>query len=227
MLVEVSLSGWFRNSIRNVLSGISCCLAKLEFLSLYASKLAISESQEEGILDYLPQPTNLKQFVLVACASKDDSLIGFTSFIRASPNLEKFVLKVGYYFRNIYTKFWCCPDSSYSSCLSFVHLLYAMPLSIISHASNFLYFLKSKKALSFLLQHLRVVESLGYYVGIKSEVELINYFLENAIALENIIVDPREELTYRSRPCMKRIKKEKVARSFAKEQLEAKKPFTY
>lgn len=43
MLVEVSLSGWFRNSIRNVISGISCCLAKLEFLSLYASKLAISE----------------------------------------------------------------------------------------------------------------------------------------------------------------------------------------
>ena len=41
---------------------------------------------------------------------------------------------------------------------------------------------KLKKAASFPLQHLKVVQLLGYY-GRRSEPQLVEYFLENAIVL--------------------------------------------
>ncbi|XP_055835695.1 uncharacterized protein LOC129904179 [Solanum dulcamara] len=48
-----------------------------------------------------------------------------------------------------------------------------------------------RKVLSYPLHHLKVVRLYGYY-GRTSELELVRYFLENAIALEKIIVDPLE-----------------------------------
>ncbi|KAL3514045.1 hypothetical protein ACH5RR_026762 [Cinchona calisaya] len=46
-----------------------------------------------------------------------------------------------------------------------------------------------EKATKCSLKHLKVIELSGYY-GCSSEVEIIMFFLENAIALEKIIVDP-------------------------------------
>ncbi|CDP07607.1 unnamed protein product [Coffea canephora] len=186
MLVNVWVSGNSRNLIRDVTSWLSCCLSKLEVLTLRANKFQVS--QEKGIVHELPQLTNLKEFVLIASASKDRSLIGFTSLIRASPNLEKFVLKLESWWGDMVRG-----DR------------------------------KLKKAASFPLQHLKVVELLGYY-GRRSELELVEYFLENAIVLEKLIIDPRDprNVTWpKTRKERKQEKKqEKLARICAKQQIE-------
>ena len=77
---------------------------------------------------------------------------------------------------------------------------------------------KLKKAASFPLQHLKVVELLGYY-GRRSELELVEYFLENAIVLEKLIIDPRGPRNLKSRKTRKEKKQEKLARNCAKQQL--------
>ncbi|XP_027153675.1 uncharacterized protein LOC113753659 isoform X2 [Coffea eugenioides] len=186
MLVNVWVSGDSLNLVRDVTSWLSCCLSKLEVLTLRADEFQVS--QEKGIVHELPQLTNLKEFVLIAFASKDDSLIGFTSLIRASPNLEKFVLKLESWWNDMVRG-----DR------------------------------KLKKAASFPLQHLKVVELLGYY-GRRSELELVEYFLENAIVLEKLIIDPRDpgNVTWpKTRKERKQeMKEEKLARNCAKQQLE-------
>ncbi|KAL3504366.1 hypothetical protein ACH5RR_034207 [Cinchona calisaya] len=119
----------------------------------------------------LPQLPKLKELNSVVGASKDKSLIAFNSLVKASPNLEKLVLK----------------DRQ-----------------------------KDEESSKISLGHLKTIEFLGYY-GRTSELELVNYFLENVVALERIIVDPRnQEMNYGH----KMIDREEVARSFAKQQLE-------
>lgn len=76
---------------------------------------------------------------------------------------------------------------------------------------------RSKKAKHFPLQHLKVVELYGYY-GRTAEVELVEYFLANAIALERIIVDPRDQPISGRRRIQ--AEKEESARSHAKKQLQ-------
>ncbi|XP_027153677.1 uncharacterized protein LOC113753659 isoform X4 [Coffea eugenioides] len=157
-------------------------------LRVCGPSIALKYLEEKGIVHELPQLTNLKEFVLIAFASKDDSLIGFTSLIRASPNLEKFVLKLESWWNDMVRG-----DR------------------------------KLKKAASFPLQHLKVVELLGYY-GRRSELELVEYFLENAIVLEKLIIDPRDpgNVTWpKTRKERKQeMKEEKLARNCAKQQLE-------
>ncbi|KAL3504399.1 hypothetical protein ACH5RR_034240 [Cinchona calisaya] len=51
------------------------------------------------------------------------------------------------------------------------------------------------KAINYSLPHLKVFEFSGF-LGCRSEVELVKYFLENATALERIIIDPRGDLAY-------------------------------
>ncbi|XP_071923899.1 F-box/LRR-repeat protein At3g58900-like isoform X3 [Coffea arabica] len=157
-------------------------------LRVCGPSIALKYLEEKGIVHELPQLTNLKEFVLIASASKDRSLIGFTSLIRASPNLEKFVLKLESWWGDMVRG-----DR------------------------------KLKKAASFPLQHLKVVELLGYY-GRRSELELVEYFLENAIVLEKLIIDPRDpcNVTWpKTRKERKQEKKqEKLARICAKQQIE-------
>ncbi|XP_071928169.1 uncharacterized protein [Coffea arabica] len=137
---------WYSlNLVRYVISWLFCCLSQLEIITLRAKELQVS--QEKGIVHELPQLTNPKEFVLIDFASKDESLIGFTSLIRASPSLEKFVLKLESWWNDMVRG-----DR------------------------------KLKKAASFPLQHLKVVQLLGYY-GRRSEPQLVEYFLENAIVL--------------------------------------------
>ncbi|KAK4352432.1 hypothetical protein RND71_027950 [Anisodus tanguticus] len=77
-----------------------------------------------------------------------------------------------------------------------------------------------RKAVRCLHHHLKVLRLCGYY-GRTSELELVRYFLENAIALEKIIVDPRIQYLSRLPLSLEEIEKEQMARNFAKLQLES------
>ncbi|XP_024989590.1 putative F-box/LRR-repeat protein At4g15060 isoform X2 [Cynara cardunculus var. scolymus] len=72
-------------------------------------------------------------------------------------------------------------------------------------------------------QHLEVVEVVGYY-GRTSDVELAVYFIDNAIALQKILIDPRYQVLERIPIGNDQLKKEKAARSCAKKQLEPRTP---
>ncbi|XP_018623283.1 F-box/LRR-repeat protein At3g26922-like isoform X2 [Nicotiana tomentosiformis] len=82
---------------------------------------------------------------------------------------------------------------------------------------------KCRKAERFPLHHLKVLRLSGYY-GRTSDVELVRYFLENAIALEKIIVDPRAQDVYYVSFSLDKSEEEQMARHFAKLQLEAEVP---
>ncbi|CAI9116942.1 OLC1v1018238C1 [Oldenlandia corymbosa var. corymbosa] len=79
---------------------------------------------------------------------------------------------------------------------------------------------KHKRGVNFPLEQLREVELHGY-CGRIAEVELVEYLLENAIALQRIVVDPRHQpfcrgvVAARDKP-----KEQGNARNFAKDQLE-------
>ncbi|CAI9096215.1 OLC1v1032303C1 [Oldenlandia corymbosa var. corymbosa] len=123
--------------------------------------------------DDIPELSKLKHFTLLASAASDHSLLPFTSLIRASPNLEKFTLKLNWPF-----------------------------ISGREHRNT------SKKGESFPLQHLKIVEICGR----RTEVELVEFFLQNAVALERIVDQPFPG-------CLPRIGEEKTSRKLAKEQL--------
>lgn len=72
-------------------------------------------------------------------------------------------------------------------------------------------------------EHLEVVEVVGYY-GRTSDVELAVYFIDNAIALQKILIDPRYQVLERIPIGNDQLKKEKAARSCAKKQLEPRTP---
>ncbi|KAI3817824.1 hypothetical protein L1987_11622 [Smallanthus sonchifolius] len=72
-------------------------------------------------------------------------------------------------------------------------------------------------------KHLQLVEIVGYY-GRTSDVELAVYFIENALSLQKIIIDPRYQVLERTPIGNEQMKKEKAARSCAKKQLEPRTP---
>lgn len=72
-------------------------------------------------------------------------------------------------------------------------------------------------------QYLEVVEIVGYY-GRTSDVELAVYFIDNAVLLHKILIDPRYQVLERTPIGNDQLKKEKAARSCAKKQLEPRTP---
>lgn len=154
MLVEFSVN-WVRPTYENFFNGISsllsCCFSQLKILTLY-----YVNSEALVMLHEFPELTRLKEFTIIVYSWYDQSLIGFTSILKASPNLERFIIK----------------------------------LQGISQAKEEREFEVGAKCL---LQHLKVVEFHGYY-GRTTELELVNYFLENAVSLEHIVIDPSRPL---------------------------------
>ncbi|XP_009603961.1 F-box/LRR-repeat protein At3g26922-like isoform X2 [Nicotiana tomentosiformis] len=80
-----------------------------------------------------------------------------------------------------------------------------------------------RKAARCPLHHLKVLRLCGYY-GRTSELELVRYFLENAIALEKIIVDFGAQHVSSVPLTLNEIEEEQMARKSAKLQLEGEVP---
>ncbi|GER36880.1 F-box family protein [Striga asiatica] len=69
-------------------------------------------------------------------------------------------------------------------------------------------------------QHLNVFRFLGYY-GCPSDVELVNYLLENCVALKEIIVDTQTQLRVAYQPVdPEQLELAEIAKGYAKQQLE-------
>ncbi|KAG8380809.1 hypothetical protein BUALT_Bualt06G0055100 [Buddleja alternifolia] len=179
MLDEISIGEGYSGLENNVFGQLSCCLYQLEILTLDIYR------PEENIKIYVfPVLPNLKQLILKVGAWDDDSLLEFTSLIKACPKLNRFVLQL----------IWMSPSKRRRKIRG-----------------------SSKCAHEFL----KLVEIFGYY-GRTSEAELVMYFIENAVALEKIIIDPRNQILERSPVGIDQIKKEEAARRRAKKQLEPK-----
>ncbi|XP_059281669.1 F-box/LRR-repeat protein At3g03360-like [Lycium ferocissimum] len=82
-----------------------------------------------------------------------------------------------------------------------------------------------KKAIKCPLHHLKVVKLWGFYNG-TFHLELVRYFLENAVALEKIIIDPTCPLLTRVPLDLEEIKHQQTARNLAKLQLQCEVPPT-
>ncbi|PHU20270.1 hypothetical protein BC332_11421 [Capsicum chinense] len=80
-----------------------------------------------------------------------------------------------------------------------------------------------KKAIKCPLHHLKVVKLWGFYSG-TFHLELVRYFLENAVALEKIIIDPTSPIFCRVPWSPEEIKHQQRARNLAKLQLEGEVP---
>lgn len=80
-----------------------------------------------------------------------------------------------------------------------------------------------RKAIKCPLHHLKVVKLCGFYSG-AVHLELVRYFLENAIALEKIIFDPRNPILSRRPLEPSEIEEEQTARNLAKLHLEGEVP---
>ncbi|KAL3504400.1 hypothetical protein ACH5RR_034241 [Cinchona calisaya] len=155
MLADVYVYSYSRGGVRGIITRLSCCLLKLQVLSLLISFDEVKQLKEM-LHELPPQLPKLKQLTLDVSAEEDESLIGLTSLIRVFPNLEKLVIKM----------WW---DSE----------------TVIRPR-------KLGKAINHSLQHLEVLELSGF-LGCTSEIELVKYFLENAVALEKIIIDPHQD----------------------------------
>ncbi|CAI9116819.1 OLC1v1018080C1 [Oldenlandia corymbosa var. corymbosa] len=179
----------FNLSVSESITCLSCSLSKLEVLTLkFRAEDIYYEEDANGALPCL---TTLKQLIAIVWDLEDESLIAITAFIKASPNLEKFVLKSD---RGIEV-----PKERRAS--------------------------RKGKALS--LQHLKDVEFWGYS-GRVSEVELVEYLLENAVALERIMIDPRDRPPTRcagydwpvAYPPVDNPKEDAIYRDIAKQQIQ-------
>lgn len=72
-------------------------------------------------------------------------------------------------------------------------------------------------------KYLKVLEIYGY-AGRTCEFEFVMYFIRNAVALEKILIDPRDQIVKRTPFASANLKIERTARRLAKSQLEAKVP---
>ncbi|KAF3960498.1 hypothetical protein CMV_014801 [Castanea mollissima] len=72
-------------------------------------------------------------------------------------------------------------------------------------------------------EYLKVLEIYGY-AGRVCEFEFVMYFIRNAVALEKILIDPRDQIVKRTPFASANLKFEQTARCLAKSQLEAKVP---
>ncbi|KAL3504370.1 hypothetical protein ACH5RR_034211 [Cinchona calisaya] len=153
MLIDVYVRSYSRNGVTGVIARLSCCLLKLEVLTLSISSDEATKLKE--MVHELPQLPKLKQLTLKVSEEDDKSLLGLTSLIRVSPNLEKLVIKMDW-------------DDE-----------------IVRRRRR-----KFGEAINYSLHHLKVFKLSGF-LGCTIDVELVKYFLKNAVALEKIIIDPR------------------------------------
>ncbi|KAL8048619.1 hypothetical protein ABFS82_07G076300 [Erythranthe guttata] len=181
-LVKVSVTCIIdRYSVKNLLPTLSCCIFQLETLIL-----TLDDDGEDIFLPTFPQLPKLKKLVIYYWVDGEQSLMGLTSLIRASPNLQEFVLRltVWDYLRS---------DEEVKNSIKFPH------------------------------EHLKVVMFCGY-CGRSSDAELVGYILDNCVALEKLVIDPRYPFFLRGTPSDTELVEEQTSRDYAKQQLEAQVP---
>ncbi|CAA0807437.1 F-box/FBD/LRR-repeat protein [Striga hermonthica] len=168
----------------------------LEQLILRSSK-CLTRLEELLWMIKFPMMPKLKKLVIIeGLLGVDSSLLGLANFISASPNLQEFEIRVGlciYY--PCYLQSWFKPDMSNN---------------------------EIQKGLKHfpLHQNLNVFRFLGYY-GCPSDVELVNYLLENCVALKEIIVDTKTQLRVAYEPLdSEQLEWAEIAKGYAKQQLE-------
>ncbi|KAL3837755.1 hypothetical protein ACJIZ3_022346 [Penstemon smallii] len=180
-LDEISIGEGYSGLENNVFGQLSCCLYQLEVLTL-----DIFRPEENMKYFVFPELPHLKQLILKVGTWGDDSLLEFTSLIKACPNLNRFVLQL----------IWILPTKRRRKIRQ-----------IVENAH----------------QCLKVVEIVGYY-GRTSDAEIAMYFMENAMSLKKIVIDPRKQILERTPVGVDQIKKEEAARKHAKQQLEPRRP---
>ncbi|KAL9153096.1 hypothetical protein ABFS82_10G026500 [Erythranthe guttata] len=77
-------------SIEKLLPTLSCCIYQLEILTLILK----SYRKLKSVLPTFPELPKLKKLVVEYWSDGDESLMGLTHLIRASPNLQEFVLEL-------------------------------------------------------------------------------------------------------------------------------------
>ncbi|XP_051138227.1 F-box/FBD/LRR-repeat protein At5g56420-like [Andrographis paniculata] len=88
-LDEISIGEGYSGLENNVFGQLSCCLYQLEVFTLDIYR------PDENLMKYVfPELPNLKQLILKVGAWNDDSLLEFTSLVKACPNLNRFVLQL-------------------------------------------------------------------------------------------------------------------------------------
>ncbi|XP_016569368.1 uncharacterized protein LOC107867579 isoform X1 [Capsicum annuum] len=131
--------------------------------------------------------------------------------------LKKFVLTT---FRSTYKG----EDQSLLGCTSIIRAAPQLKEFVLHLMSRpFTVNRECKKAIKCPLHHLKVVKLWGFYSG-TFHLELVRYFLENAVALEKIIIDPTSPLFCRVPWSPEEIKHQQRARNLAKLQLEGEVP---
>nr|KAJ0191954.1 hypothetical protein LSAT_V11C800394210 [Lactuca sativa] len=89
MLQEISIGEGYSGFENNVFGQISCCISHLQILTLDIY------SPEENIKSLsFPELPKIKQLILKVGAWDDDSLLQFTSLVKACPNLRRFVMQL-------------------------------------------------------------------------------------------------------------------------------------
>ncbi|CAA0812731.1 UDP-glycosyltransferase 91C1 [Striga hermonthica] len=167
--------------VQRLVPTLLCCFSQLEILTLniYDKKVVLTT------LNFPVMPKLRKLVIKKLLYGVDWSVLELAQFIKASPNLQEFVLK----------QEWFAVKRSNREIQKGVK-------QFPQH------------------QHLNVFRFLGYY-GCPSDLELVNYLMENCVALKEIIVDtqPPDPLPYEPVDHEK-LKLAEEAKIYAKQQLE-------
>ncbi|KAL9153012.1 hypothetical protein ABFS82_10G020800 [Erythranthe guttata] len=98
MLKEVYINCMhYNDSVEKLLPTYSCCVSQLEILTLQLNshrKLGLGMHLTKVVLPTFPELTKLKKLVVSYWTDHDQSLMGLTPLIRASPNLQEFILEL-------------------------------------------------------------------------------------------------------------------------------------
>uniref|UniRef100_A0A7N2MF80 FBD domain-containing protein n=1 Tax=Quercus lobata TaxID=97700 RepID=A0A7N2MF80_QUELO len=222
-----------RPFLDDYLSQFSGCLSQLQVLTLEL----IDGFVDEVYSEFFPPLNNLKKLVLEVGAWGEDHLLGLTPLINACPYLQILELKLLYVLALAYSPLpvvkiddltISSAGISVESCLnpSFdaqlkenMCLACEMPwINVEDHDRR-----KMRGGIKCPHKYLKVLEIYGY-AGRTCEFEFVMYFIRNAVALEKILIDPRDQIVKRTPFASANLKIERTARRLAKSQLEARVP---
>ncbi|PQQ20711.1 hypothetical protein Pyn_26307 [Prunus yedoensis var. nudiflora] len=206
------------------------CSSGADFLSLAFTQLSSFLSQLETLTlnidgDYscaFPVPTlpNLKHLELIVPADDQWALNNLTSFLKASPSLQRLINKLFYLLMLL--EFSPPPYEPTEKSQFLTRELWEKLKIVLGEP------LKMLKAPECLHHNLKIVEIVGYR-GRINVVEHVMYLIENVVALEKLVIDPLTHWCYHPTGInrdIKDVKEEEEARDHAMHQLKKMFPST-